>query len=213
MDRRSAALLAFGVLPALLPCQPARAGDAEDCRAAGPSQLAACERLIADPAVQSGPRIEALVFHAEAIRRTGDKSASLADLRQAEALDPDDPSVLIHLAKFFYDERNLDEAEAYIRRATAVAPGDPVPQNVWGKIHFQRDDYPEAIARFRAAIALDPGHANSHWNLANALYKTGALDEALAEYRICEALFPRGRQQTNAAAMAAEVTAKLAAKP
>jgi tetratricopeptide (TPR) repeat protein len=202
------------LLPALLAATaPAQADDAGDCRVIGPGQLAACERLIADPAVAGGARVEALLFHAEAIRRTGNREVSLADLRQAEKLAPNDPDVLIHLAKYFYDERNLAESEAYIRRAAEVAPDNPVPQNVWGKIHLLRDDYPAAIARFRAAIARDANHANSHWNLANALYKTGDLDAALAEYRICEALFPRGRQKTNAAMMAAEVSARLASKP
>lgn len=191
----------------------AQADDLADCRSAGPAQLPACTRLLGDSALTGGMRVEALLHHAEAVRRTGDKDTSLADLRQAEQLAPDNPDVLIHLAKYFYDERDLKSAETYVARAQAVAPNDPVPLNVWGKIHMLRDDYRAAIAKFRAAIAVQPTHANAHWNLANALYKSGDLEGALAEYQVCEGLYPQGRQKTNASMMIAQVRQQLASKP
>jgi tetratricopeptide (TPR) repeat protein len=192
---------------------PAWADDAADCRSPGPAQLPACTRLLADSGLTGSARVGVLLDHAEAVRRTGDKEVSLADLREAEALAPNDPGVLIHLAKYFYDERDLKTSEGYIARAHAVAPNDPVPLNVWGKIFMLRDNYPAAIDKFRAAIALQPTHANAHWNLANALYKTGNLEAALAEYQVCETLYPQGRQKTNASMMVVQVRQQLAAKP
>lgn len=117
--------------------------------------------------------------------------------------------MLIHFAKYHYDNRELDISESYIRQAAEVAPNNPVPQNVWGKIYMMRDDFPHAIEKFKAAIALDPNHANSHWNLGNAYYKTGRFAEALKEYETCDGLYPAGRMKTNAQMMIVDVRQKL----
>ena len=47
------------------------------CRVEGEGQLAACTAVLAQPSLDPKDRVEALLFHAEAIRRTGDKLAIL----------------------------------------------------------------------------------------------------------------------------------------
>ena len=52
-----------------------------------------------------------------------------------------------------------------------------------GLVFSQEGRTDEAISEYRQALKLNPDDADTHYNLANALYRKGLLDEAIGQYQ------------------------------
>lgn len=74
----------------------------------------------------------------------------------------------------------MDEAAMAARQAAARGAGGAVFSALAGAVEFHRGQFAHAIPHLRAAHAAQPQDITVRANLAEALYRTGAGDEALA---------------------------------
>ncbi|MFI5378016.1 MAG: tetratricopeptide repeat protein [Tepidisphaerales bacterium] len=114
----------------------------------------------------------------------------LVRCRQALALDPDSPKVLVDLGNLLLVRGQLDQAIACYRRVLVFRPDSPEAHNNLGTALKTQGDVAGAIACFQQALALRPDAAQAHNNLGNALQQMGHLDEAAACYESAIALKP-----------------------
>ena len=90
-------------------------------------------------------------------------------------------------------------ADAY-DRATDAAPDGAEPPMLAGLAHHYRlGDYAGAVARYREVLRRDPSHYGARYQLAMALLRTGAVDQARAVWATFAA---RARGQGDAASLA-----------
>jgi tetratricopeptide (TPR) repeat protein len=101
--------------------------------------------------------------------------------RRAMQFDPDNPEVVIKLARVLRTLGKNEEALVYFRRYEELVPGDPqIPGHIGGTLsEMGRFTEAEPLLR-RAAATLDD--SLSHYNLALLLARTGRVDEAIGEY-------------------------------
>nr|WP_253950839.1 tetratricopeptide repeat-containing sulfotransferase family protein [Novosphingobium sp. SG751A] len=77
----------------------------------------------------------------------------------------------------------MDEAAIAVRRAAARGAGGPVFAALAGAVEFHRGQFADAIPHLRLAHSAQPADMTVRANLVEALYRTGAGDQALA---LCE---------------------------
>ncbi len=121
---------------------------------------------------------------AEATRRLaqGPDAAMLATLAQAVSRHPGHAGLALRHADALQHARRLPEAEAEYERALSL---DAAAFDAWyglGMSRAARGAYQPAIEAMRAALRIVPDAAPLRANLAEMLFQTGAVDEALAEY-------------------------------
>jgi predicted O-linked N-acetylglucosamine transferase (SPINDLY family) len=79
--------------------------------------------------------------------------------------------------------RGADAAQCY-ESAIATEPGFARAWFASACLERDRHDYAAAAERFRQACQLRPEWAEAHHNLGQALFQTGQVDEALAEFKV-----------------------------
>jgi len=103
--------------------------------------------------------------------------------REALALDPSDPRVLINLGAVLARAGRADEAERVL--LTALDRDPRYAPFVWNNLALARlvaGDPEGALRFFERSIEAAPGDADVHANAANALLALGRHEEALARY-------------------------------
>lgn len=106
------------------------------------------------------------------------KEAALADWKDAVALDPFNPEILLHQAGALESLEQYWAAVALLDRAKVYGGDDPRIRAALGRLLLSRVDRPrEAAANLRRATELEPG--------SPALWR--AYAEALVRVRECEA--------------------------
>ncbi len=120
-----------------------------------------------------------LLLRAGALDDAGRWPEVKAALRQAIALQPDQPLLLNFLgyAQLEHHE-NLDSAEAMIRKASELAPDDGSITDSLGWAEYKRGKVEEAIATLQEAAQKDPEQAEIQEHLGDALYRSGRHYEA-----------------------------------
>lgn len=107
--------------------------------------------------------------------------AALDDAREAARLRPDDAEVQLGLARTLLRARLPDQALAPAREAIRLTPRDARAVVLMAEIYLALDALPEAEDAARQALAIDPGFARAQVALADALGRSGRLDDALAQ--------------------------------
>jgi len=112
-----------------------------------------------------------------------DEAASAEPLlRRALALDPRAAEAHNGLGLALFDLGRVDEARAAYRAALALAPGMLEAWENLGDLEFAVQDYSAALAAQERAVALDPDYPSSRYDYGIALYYTGRLEEARAQF-------------------------------
>lgn len=138
--------------------------------------------------------------------RRGDRSAALANARQALRDAPGHPEGLRALAAALSAQGPSAEAVAAIEEALAFRPDDPLTLTTHAIVMQTNGRMDEALESFRLASELAPESANNAYNLGRALFRRGAEDESLSALDRALAIDPEHR---NARATAAEVLIRL----
>ncbi|MDD5383428.1 MAG: tetratricopeptide repeat protein [Gallionella sp.] len=108
---------------------------------------------------------------------------SLAALRKAMELLPDDADAHYNLGNTLLILGRLDEAEASYRRALQVWPDYVDAHYNLGNTLRNLGRLDEAEASYRRALQVKPDYAEVHGNLGNIMLEQGRLAEAEASYR------------------------------
>ncbi|AAK22106.1 tetratricopeptide repeat protein [Caulobacter vibrioides] len=128
---------------------------------------------------------------------TGRSEESLASMRQALSLNPQDAETFKNLAILLLKLKRAEEAEAACRSALALAPDYPQVHLTLGNALIDLARAAEAEESFRQAIRLKPDYSEAHCNLGCALKLSGRLTEAETCFRRAIQLNPADAQAHN----------------
>jgi tetratricopeptide (TPR) repeat protein len=119
---------------------------------------------------------------AHELQRDHDSAGTIANLKQALAIDPGLPGGHFELAEALHasdDQRLRAEAEAQYKLAIEANPSDPKAQSRMGDIEVEKGDLEAAKGYYQQALKLQPGSADAAIGLANVLSEQGKPNDAL----------------------------------
>ena len=124
----------------------------------------------------------------------GDVAGAIKLFRQAQRLNPADPTVLYNLGNGFAELGMWDEAIDSYRKALDIMPDQPDTLNNLGLALTTKKQLTDAMACFKAALKLDPDSASAHNNLATILFREHEFDGAVQHFREAVRLTPDNPQ-------------------
>ena len=111
--------------------------------------------------------------------RMGDFDGTVADMREALRLNPDQPQVLNYLGYSYVDRgENLDEALAMIERAVAMEPGSGYIIDSLAWAYFRLGRYDDAVEPMERASLLEPVDPIVTDHLGDVYWAVGRTREA-----------------------------------
>ena len=116
------------------------------------------------------------------LHRAGRAREALAPLREALAMRPDDPDILIALAFAQGDTNDMYGAIESMRKAAELRPGADTLY-MYGRALEQNAQLEDAVTMMRRALDIDAKHPTARLQLARDLFYTGHVDEAVTEFR------------------------------
>lgn len=125
-------------------------------------------------------RAEAFRNLGEAHLREGNYTAALAELRKAEAINPDDPVLHNHLGLVFMARERVDDAIVHFEKAVQLNPDYSLAKNNLGSAYLVDQEWDKAIAVLEP-VTEDLLYATPHFPLANlgwAYYNKQQYDRA-----------------------------------
>lgn len=131
-------------------------------------------------------QIEQLRPHAQAAAR---KAEALC--RQALAATPNDPVLLVQLARFQELHGEPAAAAESARRATELLPNDADCWVLYGRALMEQKEYEDAAQAFQSGFREDPLDFWILQDLAHAYVRLGRTNKAMAAYRQAIAIKPR----------------------
>ncbi len=114
-----------------------------------------------------------------------------ADLKQAMALNPEQPQVLNYLGYSWVEKGiNLDKALDLIRAAVDLRPKDGYIIDSLGWAYFRLGRYEEAVTQLERAVELNPADPVINDHYGDALWKAGRRLEAQFQWNHARDLGP-----------------------
>jgi len=110
-----------------------------------------------------------------------DWDAAVGKVRQALALDPRDPGILVTAGIIHLGLDRLHEAAGFYNAAAALDPLGAVAHSGLGTVCYRTGRLAEAEAEFRKAVEISPTFLWAHWTLGTVLLAAGRLEAALAQ--------------------------------
>jgi len=128
---------------------------------------------------------------------TGDAAEAEASYRQALAIVPNSPDVLIGLAAALAAGDKAAEAERTHERAIAAQQRYAAAHLAYGNFLALQGRQSDAIAVYERATILGPDNPNAFNNLGTAYLQLGELEKAVAAYERSLAIEPRRASYSN----------------
>ena len=123
-------------------------------------------------------------------QQAGQFEESIRLIREALALDPDDPDTLNSLADSYIGKGEMQPASDCLQRLTELLPQSAKAHHRLGKTREHQGDWDGALESYRRALALQPDSPDLHSSLAMLQYKQGAFAEAAETCRLALVLDP-----------------------
>ncbi len=123
----------------------------------------------------------------------------LESVDNAVRLNPSNSDAHYLLASLLSDKELRTEAVRAYEQAATLRPRDYVLWLELGRARDQAGNVKGALAAFAESARLAPFYAQPHWQLGNALLRSGRQDESLAELRRAAASDPKLLPQLNRA--------------
>jgi len=120
---------------------------------------------------------------ARALVSTGDFEEAERICVQALAGCPDDPGILLELAKCEQQRGDRESALRHFEHLLALAPEHVEALYHCGSLMLAEDRAADATDRLRRCVSLDPNHAPARTALARIALNQGRLDEARSGFR------------------------------
>ena len=140
----------------------------------------------ADPARKA----VSLADQATRLAKSGDHAGAERLYRQANALLPNNASLISNYGNVLLPLGRADEAIACYRRAIAIDPREAAFYANLGNALFRSGQVAESITVMREGLALDPDNVATNFNLGNAYLQADDLNEAARYLRRTLALRP-----------------------
>ena len=109
--------------------------------------------------------------------REGRYPAAIAAYQRALAAVPSYGEAWFNLGQAYLKQNDYAAAEQAFGRAVAADTTSAQFRNGLGRSHYLRRDYAAAAAEFSRAVRLNSLFARAHFNLGNALLRSGQQDE------------------------------------
>lgn len=107
---------------------------------------------------------------------------AIENCRQSIHLSPDYPDHYVYLGQSQYDQQEEQAAERTLVNAAKHFPNSEFVQSSAGALFFRRKIYPVAVRYLQVAVKLNPKEARSQFNLAQALFESGAESASLEHF-------------------------------
>jgi tetratricopeptide (TPR) repeat protein len=88
-------------------------------------------------------------------------NAGLAEFQKSLALDPHNPSLVLHVAQIYLNQRDYTNAVAILESATKTDPTEPETWYGLGVAYRTADQPQKAIEAWRQALKVDPTYSNA----------------------------------------------------
>lgn len=136
------------------------------------------EALILDPEHE-----DALAGLGEVLLKFGQAEAGLRAFDRTVTLGyDDDVDLMLQIGRALFREGYVDNALTFFERGASHAPESAEAQACVGYAQHRIGNDAEAMTALRRALSLDADFSEARVYLANLLYDSGELDEALAEF-------------------------------
>jgi tetratricopeptide (TPR) repeat protein len=137
-------------------------------------------------------RVDMLIMQSQAYDGLGRHAEALTVLREAQALDPTNPSVQNNLGySLLEQDQDLDEAVALIEASAKTTPDNGSVVDSLGWAQFKTGHLVEAETTLRRAVELSPFSSEARKHLGEVLMKQGKLTEAAEQWdRALAFVFP-----------------------
>ncbi len=185
LDRRDAALAIFSALATAHPENDELVGAYADALRAMRQYTKALplyQQLIA----RAGDKADWQLYFSRGtvLERLGKWRQSVADLKAALKINPDQPDVLNYLGYTYIDAgENLDEGLALIEKALSLRPDAGYIVDSLGWAHYRLGHYQKAVRYLERAVELEPGQATISDHLGDAYWQAGRHLEARFQWR------------------------------
>ncbi|MBK9796564.1 MAG: tetratricopeptide repeat protein [Holophagaceae bacterium] len=137
-------------------------------------------------------RVDMLIMESQAYDQLDRHGESLAVLREAQVLEPDNPLVQNNLGYLLLEQdRDLEEAAALIEASAKATPDNANVVDSLGWAQFKLGRIAEAEATLRKAVELNAYSPEVRKHLGDVLVKQGKLSEAAEQWeRAMAFVFP-----------------------
>jgi len=115
---------------------------------------------------------------ASSLRELGQLDHASRILRQCDTEEPNNPTVMLLLARCEADSGDVVAARSLLERLIDAHPNLPAALVESGKIDLENGDFESAANLLRRAVQLDPRSDSALYNLASALKRLGRDDDA-----------------------------------
>jgi tetratricopeptide (TPR) repeat protein len=157
-------------------------GDAEGCR-----------RIVEDAVVHGVPPAYARRILAQLLCAGGKYDEALAELFEAEQVDPRQAGIHCEIGEVYGAMRRWDEARRAFEKELQRDPDSALSHTGLGKIAMENEDYELAVEELLMAISLWQSQPRAHLLLGTALEKLGKITDAIRAFERTLALEPNAR--------------------
>jgi tetratricopeptide (TPR) repeat protein len=154
-----------------------------------------------DESVRFIARRSAADWMAMALSYEGDKETrgeAINAYDRCAEIDPNNADALLNCGTLYYEDGNLESAEAYFRRAVTLQPQNPLAHFNLGSVLEELGQLEDGRQHLRQAVRLDPDYCDAHYNLAFVCEKLKAVTEANEHWKEYVRLDPIGPWATYA---------------
>jgi tetratricopeptide (TPR) repeat protein len=124
---------------------------------------------------------------------------AIKDLRKANELNPNNPSLMNSLGYTLADRNiNLPEAQSLLEGAVALDPRSGEILDSLGWVLFRMGKYDEALDRLEIAFSLSPGVGEIAEHLGDAYFRTNRKTEAKLEWEKAARLYEKDSDKSRA---------------
>lgn len=153
------------------------------------------EPEIPDPLVTELDRLlsgaRARLYHAMKAVWTKRFDVAAQEFRKIVALEPENVSARVSLARSLYMMEDGEGAREQLRAALARQPNHDQANYFMGRLLQEEGSKEAATAHYRVTLESDPAHAGAHFFLANALMGKGEYEPAAPHYARVVELLPQ----------------------